>query len=51
MEKIRIEYRNDTSGEGKIISDPWGPAVKTIWFTTEVEGDCKNDRTYELRIP
>ena len=50
MEKIRIEYRNDTSGEGKI-SDPWGPAVKTIWFTTEVAGDCTNDRTYELRIP
>lgn len=50
MEKIRIEYRNDTSGEGKI-SDPWGPAVKTIWFTAEVAGDCTNDRTYGLRIP
>jgi hypothetical protein len=50
MEKIRIEYRNDTSGEGKI-SAPWGPAVKTTWFTTEVAGDCTNDRTYELRIP
>ena len=50
MDKIRIEYRNDTSGEGKI-SSPWGPAVKTVWFTTEVAGDCTNDRTYELRIP
>lgn len=50
MEKIRVEYRNDTSGEGKI-SDPWGPSVKTIWFTTEVAGDCTKDRTYELRIP
>lgn len=50
MEKIRIEYRNDTSGEGKI-SSPWGPAVKTIWFTEEVAGDCTNNRTYELRIP
>lgn len=50
MEKIRIEYRNDTSGEGKI-SSPWGPAEKTIWFTEEVAGDCTNDRTYELRIP
>lgn len=50
MEKIRIEYRNDTSGEGKI-SSPWGPAEKTIWFTEEVAGDCTNDRTYDLRIP
>ena len=50
MEKIRIEYRNDTSGEGKI-SSPWGPAVKTIWFTEEIAGDCTNNRTYELRIP
>ena len=29
VKSIRVEYRNDTSGEKKP-SDPWGPAVKTI---------------------
>ncbi|MFY9269211.1 MAG: hypothetical protein WAO55_05600 [Candidatus Manganitrophaceae bacterium] len=51
MEMIRIEYQNDTSGEGKLLSDPWGPAVKTIWFRSEVEGDCTKGRTYTLKIP
>lgn len=46
--KIRIEYRNDTSGEKKP-SDPWGPAVKTIWF--DQSGVCKDSRTYKITIP
>ena len=48
VKSIRVEYRNDTSGEKKP-SDPWGPAVKTIWFAQS--GNCTDSRVYKITIP
>lgn len=48
IQKIRVEYRNDTSGENKP-SDPWGPAVKTIWF--DQTDNCTDSRVYKITIP
>lgn len=50
--RFRIQYRNDTSGQGKP-SSPWGPVVKTVYLDNNGEGygDCFNDRTYELAVP
>lgn len=44
---IRIEYRDDTSGEGKP-SDPWGPAKWTAWYTQT--GDCTDSRVYKVEV-
>lgn len=48
VKSIRVEYRNDTSGEKKP-SDPWGPAVKTIWFAQS--DNCTDSRVYKITIP
>ncbi len=46
--RFRIEYRNDTSGQGKP-SSPWGPVVKTVYI--KADGDCFDGRTYKLAVP
>lgn len=46
---IRVEYRNDTSGQGAP-SSPWGEAVKTVWFKQDGT-DCTDGKTYEITIP
>jgi len=44
---IRVEYKNDTSGQGSP-SDPWSSATWTIWYTQT--GDCTNSRTYTVKV-
>lgn len=45
---IRVEYRNDTSGEKKR-SDPWGPKYWSKWRYFRI-GDCENGRDYEVTV-
>jgi hypothetical protein len=46
--EIRIEYRRDTSGDGKGISDPWGKATWTEWYPQT--GDCTDGRDYQVEV-
>lgn len=48
--RFRIQYRNDTSGQGKP-SSPWGPVVKTVYLKPVNGGDCFDGRVYELAVP
>lgn len=52
--RFRINYRNDTSGQGSP-SSPWGEVKQTKYLTPDntpgMVGDCEDDRTYNLVVP
>ena len=48
ISEIRIEYRRDTSGEGKGSSDPWGKATWTDWYPQT--GDCTDSKDYKVEV-
>ena len=48
IQEIRVEYRNDASGQSEPISDPWGPAEWTAWFPQT--GDCKDYTDYHIKV-
>ena len=50
--RFRIEYRNDTSGQGKP-SSPWGEVKQTVYLDNNGEGygDCRDGKTYNLVVP
>ena len=52
ISRFRIEYRNDTSGQGKP-SSPWGEVKQTVYLDNNGEGygDCRDDKTYNLVVP
>jgi len=45
---IRVEYEDDTSGEGGWPGSPWGKAKWSTWVSQS--GDCKDDRAYTFEV-
>ena len=45
-----VEYRDDTSGVGSPVGDPWGPARLSPEYKHDDGYECQTDRNYWLGV-